>query len=90
LAQKLLKTLPSILLKRFQIYVLGDTAFGTIKLINQVKNNSFNQNAIVGISKSRTLQDGRKVSEIKTRGQQVYLKDLDIPVYLSWVWLKRG
>ncbi len=36
-----------------------------------------------------TLQDGRFVTEIKTRGQQVYLKDLDIPVYLSWVWLKR-
>ena len=29
------------------------------------------------------------VSEIKTRGQQVYLNDLDIPVFLSWVWLKR-
>lgn len=89
LAQKLLKTLPSILVKRFQIYVLGDTAFGTIDLINQVRGNSFNQHAIVGIPKSRTLQDGRKVSEIKTRGQQVYLNGLDIPVYLSWVWLKR-
>ncbi len=29
------------------------------------------------------------VSEIKTRGQQVYLNDLDLPVFLSWVWLKR-
>ncbi len=35
------------------------------------------------------VTDGRKVSEIISRGQQVYLNDLDIPVYLSWVWLKR-
>ena len=71
------------------IYVLGDTAFGTVDLLNQVRGDSFNQHAIVGIPKSRTLKDGRKVSEIKTRGKQVYLNDLDIPVYLSWVWLKR-
>ncbi|AOX02965.1 hypothetical protein BJP34_29140 [Moorena producens PAL-8-15-08-1] len=32
---------------------------------------------------------GRKVSQIKTRGQQVYLKGLDFSVFLSWVWLKR-
>ena len=89
LAQKLLKTLPSILIDSFQIYVLGDTAFGTVNLINQIRSDSFNHHGIVGISKSRTLQDGRKVSQIKTRGQQVYLNGLDIPVYLSWVWLKR-
>ena len=81
--------MPSILIESFPIYVLGDTAFGTVDLINQVRGDSFNQHAIIGIPKSRTLQDGRKVSEIKTRGQQVYLNDLDIPVYLSWVWLKR-
>ncbi|MEM8829471.1 MAG: hypothetical protein AAGE96_08955 [Cyanobacteria bacterium P01_G01_bin.19] len=28
-------------------------------------------------------------SLIKTRGQQVYLNGLDLPVFLSWVWLKR-
>ncbi len=80
---------PPILIQSFQIYVLGDTAFGTVDLINQVRGDSFNHHAIVGMPKSRTLQDGRKISEIKTRGQQVYLNDLDIPVYLSWVWLKR-
>ena len=41
------------------------------------------------VGKFPHLQDGRKVSEIKTRGQQVYLNGLDIPVFLSWVWLKR-
>ena len=88
LAQKLLNNLPSILKESFEIYVLGDTAFGTIKLINKVRN-SFKFHTIVGIPKTRTLQDGRKVSKIKTRGQQVYLNGLDIPVFLSWVWLKR-
>lgn len=88
LAQKLLNNLPSILIKSFQIYVLGDTAFGTIKLINKIRH-SFQFHTIVGIPKTRKLQDGRKVSEIKTRGQQVYLNGLDIPVFLSWVWLKR-
>lgn len=71
------------------LLVLGDTAFGTTNLISQVRSSDFAHHAVVGISNSRTLQDGRKVTEIKTRGQQVYLKDLDIPVYLSWVWLKR-
>jgi len=88
LAQKLLNNLPSILTQSFQIYVLGDTAFGTIKLINKIRN-SLKFHTIVGIPKTRKLQDGRKVSELKTRGQQVYLNGLDIPVFLSWVWLKR-
>ena len=88
LGQKLLKNLPGKLTQYFPIYVLGDTAFGTINLINKVRGNS-NNHAIVGIAKTRKLRDGRKVSEIKTRGQQVYLNGLDIPVFLSWVWLNR-
>ncbi len=88
LAQKPLNNLPSILTRSFPIYVLGDTAFGTIKLITKIRHHS-SFHAFVGIAKTRKLQDGRKVSEIKTRGQQVYLNGLDIPVFLSWVWLKR-
>jgi Transposase DDE domain len=88
LAQKLLNNLPSVLIQSFQIYVLGDTAFGTIKLITKIRHQN-NFHALVGISKTRKLQDGRKVSEIKTRGQQVFLNGLNIPVFLSWVWLKR-
>ncbi|NEO82312.1 transposase [Moorena sp. SIO4G3] len=87
LAQKLLNNLPKKITASFQDYVLGDTGFGTIKLIEKIRENF--HHAIVGISKNRTLTDGRKVSEIKTRGQQVYLKGLDFPVFLSWVWLKR-
>ncbi|MCU0532636.1 MAG: transposase [Hydrococcus sp. Prado102] len=89
LASKLLKTLPSVLTESFQIYVLGDTAFGTINLIHKIRGNSFKHHAILGIANTRTLTDGRKVSELKNRGQQVYLTGLNFPVYLSWVWLKR-
>lgn len=89
LATKLLNTLPSRLTKSFQIYVLGDTAFGTINLIHKIRGDSFGHHAILGIANTRTLADGRKVSELKTRGQQVYLTGLSFPVYLSWVWLKR-
>jgi hypothetical protein len=88
LAQKLINNLPSILTQSFQIYILGDTAFGTIKLVTKIhiQNNYY---ALVGVAKTRKLQDGRKICEVKTRGQQVYLNGLDIPVFLSWVWLKR-
>jgi hypothetical protein len=89
LASKLLNTFPSVLTKSFRIYILGDTAFGTINLIHKIRENSFNHHAILGLANTRTLTDGRKVSEIKTRGQQVYLTGLNFPVYLSWVWLKR-
>ncbi|MGK7879226.1 MAG: transposase [Crocosphaera sp.] len=90
LALKLLNTLPSILTESFQIYVLGDTAFGTIKFIKKIRSYSFNHHGILGIPNTRTLTDGRKVSELKTRGQQVYLKGLNFPVFISWVWLKRN
>ena len=89
LGLKLLNTLPSILTDSFQIYVLGDTAFGTIKFIEKIRSNSFNHHGILGISNTRKLTDGRKVSELKTRGQQVYLNGLKFPVFISWVWLKR-
>ena len=89
LASKLLNTLPSELTESFNIYVLGDTAFGTINLIHKIRGDSFKHHAIVGIANTRTLTDGRQVTQIKTRGQQVYLNGLKFPVYLSWVWLKR-
>ena len=90
LALKLLNTLPSILTKFFQIYVLGDTAFGTINFIEKIRSKDFNHHGILGISNRRKLTDGRKVSELKTRGQQVYLQGLNVPVFVSWVWLKRN
>ena len=84
-AQKLFNNLLSNLTESFQIYVLADTAFGTIKLINKTRN-SFEFYTIISIPKIRKIKDGRKVSELRTRCQQVYLNGLEIPVFLPWVW----
>jgi hypothetical protein len=80
---KLLNTLPSILTESFQIYVLGDTAFGTIQFIEKIRSKTFNHHGILGIPNRRKLTDGRKVSDLKTRGQQVYLHGLNFPVFVS-------
>ena len=88
LALKLIHTLPRILRERYQVMVLGDSGFGSIEFVNTVREKLKFQ-AIVGIPKDRKLQDGRRVEQLKSRGQQVYLEGLDFPVSLSWVWLKR-
>lgn len=88
LALKLLHTLPKILQERYQVMVLGDSGFGSTEFINTVREGLKFQ-AVVGIAKDRTLQDGRRVDQLRSRGQQVYLQGLDFPVHLSWVWLKR-
>jgi hypothetical protein len=49
--------------------------------LNVENENTHSLDGILGIGKNRTLNDGRKVSEIKTRGQQVYLNGLDLPVF---------
>lgn len=46
-----------ILTESFQIYVLGDTAFGTIDLIHKIRDTSFNHHGILGIANTRTLSD---------------------------------
>ena len=45
--------------------------------------------ALVSCARSRTLVDGRQVKDLHGRGQQVYLKDLPIPVWVSWFYQKR-
>jgi hypothetical protein len=87
LAIRLLNTLPPSLKNRFELRIMGDTAFGSIdflKWINQHKN----YHGIVGIRKDRRLSDGRRVSEVSKRGQQVVLHGIDLDVTLSWYWVK--
>ena len=57
---------------------------------SKIRSKEFNHHGILGISNRRKLTDGRKVSDLKTRGQQVYLHGLNCPVFVSWVWLKRN
>lgn len=88
LALKLLRTLPKVFRDRYEVMILGDAGFGSAHFVTTVRK-TLGFHAVVGVAKSRKLQDGRQLEQLKTRGQQVYLEDLDFPVYVSWVWLQR-
>lgn len=88
LAIRLLNTLPKSLANRFEVRVLGDTAFGSIEFLNWI-NQQKNYHAIVGIRKDRRLSDKRTVSQLGKRGQQVKLEGLKFTVTLSWYWVDR-
>ncbi|MBW4624692.1 MAG: hypothetical protein KME49_04040 [Brasilonema octagenarum HA4186-MV1] len=45
--------------------------------------------AVAGVRTDRRLASGGTVTQVKTRGQQVYLEGLGFPVTLSWYWLER-
>lgn len=87
---KLLATVPKSLLKRRVVLVQADTEFGTIGFFNAVRKRGWRP--VVGLRGNRTLQDGRCLKDLyrhAKRGLQVYLKDLDYPLSVSWFWLKR-
>jgi Transposase DDE domain len=88
LGQRLLKTLPKNLTAKFEIRILGDSAFGSIEMIKWVKKQP-RTSGIFGIRSDRRLRDGGHVSQGMSRGQQVVLQGLNFPVTLSWYWLKR-
>lgn len=71
--------------------VHADTEFGTIEFLNAVRQRKWR--AVVGVKNSRLLQNGRKLKDLPgntKRGLQVYLKDIDCPLTISWFWLKRA
>lgn len=88
LGQRLLKTLPKTLTEHYEIRVLGDSAFGSIEMLNWVKNKP-RTSGIFGIRSDRRTNDERQVSQVLQRGQQVVLEGLNFPVTLSWYWLKK-
>lgn len=88
LAQRLLKSLPKTLTDHFELRVLADSAFGSIEMLKWIQKRP-RTSGIFGIRCDRRLRDGRRVSQIPKRGQQVYLQGLDQPVTLSWYWLNR-
>ena len=90
LACKLLANVPRALVKGRTVIVQADTEFGTVEFLNAVRQR--NWRAVVGVKNSRLLQDGRKLKDLPghaKRGLQVYLKDIDYPLTISWFWLKR-
>ena len=91
LACKLLASVPKSLVKGRTVIVQADTEFGTIDFLRAVRQKKWR--AVVGVKNSRLLQDGRKLKDLPgkaKRGLQVYLKDIDYPLTVSWFWLKRA
>jgi len=87
LGLKLVKGLPKALTKHFQVMILVDTAFGTVDFLHCIR--KLNYDAIAGVRCDRQLIDGRSVSDLYKRGQQVRLVGLKFPVSISWCYLKR-
>ena len=91
LACKLLATVPRSLVQGRTVIVQADTEFGSVDFLTAVRRRGWR--AVVGIKNNRLLQDGRKLKDLPgqaKRGQQVYLKDIDYPLTISWFWLKRA
>jgi hypothetical protein len=89
LGLRLLRQLPKILTRHFEVLVLADTAFGSNEFVAKVRR--LKHHVLVGVRCDRKLEDGRSVAQLhKRRGQQVRLLGLKLPVHLSWYYLKRS
>lgn len=91
LACKLLATVPQAIVKGRTVIVQGDTEFGTVDFLKAVRQRRWR--VVVGLKNNRLLQDGRHLRDLPgnaKRGLQVFLKDVDYPLTVSWFWLKRA
>ena len=84
LALKLLSQIPQAWQQSFKIRVLTDAGFGSNELIPGAQKLGFG--VLMSIRCDRCLQDGRSVTDVARRGEQVKLEGLDIEVTLSWFW----
>ncbi len=87
LGLKLLGTLPKALTARYEVMVLTDSAFCGVEFIKGVR--KLDYHVVVGVRKDRRLQDGTNLQQLSYRGERVWLKVLDVGVYISSFWLKR-
>jgi Transposase DDE domain len=91
LACKLLASVPSQLTQGRVVIVQADTEFGSAMFINAVHRRAWR--AVVGLRCNRKLSDGRTLKQLYRsgkRGQQVYIEGIDVPLSVSWFWLKRA
>jgi hypothetical protein len=88
LGLKLIKGLPKALTKHFQVMILVDTAFGSVEFLHAIRKLKYH--AIAGVRCDRQLVDGRRLTQLYKRGQQVRLAGLKFPVTVSWYYLKRN
>jgi hypothetical protein len=87
LAVRLIDTLPPTLRQAYRCLVLADTAFGSVAFLKQMRNRRLP--VIVGVRCDRKLDDGRRVCDLRRKGQQVRLEGLSFPVTITWIYLKR-
>ncbi|WP_084782520.1 transposase [Leptolyngbya sp. O-77] len=87
LAIRLIGSLPPALTSAFRVVILADTAFGSVAFLKAMRKRRYS--VIVGVRCDRKLADGRCVSKLVKKGQQVRLEGLNFPVTISWLYLKR-
>jgi len=87
LALALLRQIPQAWCARFKIRVLADAGFSTTELIPNAQKLGFE--VIMSVRCNRRLADGSSIQQVAQRGQVVSLKDLDIPVAVSWFWRRQ-
>lgn len=88
---KLLARVPECLTQRFPVMVLADTEFGTIEFLTAVRQRGWR--AVVGVRANRQMSNGQSLQQLYRhgrRGQQVRLRGLEVPLTVSWFWLKRS
>lgn len=87
LALKLLRTLPEVLTARYRVMVLADSGFCGVEFLEGVRR--LGHHAVIGVRRDRRLTDGTRLDQAGSRGEQVFLKGLAMPVYVAAYWLKR-
>ena len=87
LALRLITQLPKLLYRHYFVQVLADGGFSSCEFLVGLRQRRIP--ALVTCACTRTLVDGRQVKDLYGRGQQVQLKDLPIPVWVSWFHQKQ-
>lgn len=72
-----------------KVVVMADAAFGSRRFLQRSRALGFKK-VLVGICRDRRLGDGRRLDELKRRGEAVRLHDLpELQLYASWCDVKR-
>jgi hypothetical protein len=87
LALKLLRTLPRVLTARHRVMVLTDSGFCSTEFVEGVRR--LGHHAVVGVRRDRRLTNGTRLDQAATYGEGVFLKELEVSVYVASYWLKK-
>jgi hypothetical protein len=88
LALALLRCLPKSFQQFYRIRVMVDAGITSQEFMAGIFSMGFD--TIAAVRGDLLLENGQHFKTIKRRGQIVYIKGWEKPVYLSWFWLKRN